>query len=665
MTLAVMDVALDELDEDRSVAEALEGTVAAENAIEQELQALMEILVVSARDRVGWLEVLSRSTVGIKSHVSELQGTVSVAARKAEKVASRVRVLDASFQRCETALQRVEDVLALRTCAEGVRNALEHSDLETACGHVAKYLSLDEAARAEFNAESGAFASVSQVNESIADLTRAIRERADRAAEKDSVQEVANAVKLFVPIGLAEEGLERFAEYLKGVVHRESQEDVNALLLEQTETVEEEPHVMCLTRLFETVAGYLDASEDAIVESFGSLAFIRVVENLQQQCDSEAISILSRYTQERRLDEYSRLIGHRSVEARTLVPLLDEQAVISQRTMRYFAFLTNCAQTTLQQEKDAQIVSTSSMVSATGLAEDAEGEGRTPRPMNSNTMRTPKEEKTEPSAFDLVQHEFAVSLRECGLQKAVEELTTRYISMEAYFMQENVLKAIRIDEAPPLGSNEKTSTAVDEVFYFLEYSVRRAVTYANVVTLCAVINYANLAISTELLDFVKRRLRETHPALDKLSSYASGTPLKGLMLAEKSTKHGEEFRSPYGFTVALNNAQVSSDYSLRLRGQVEKSANEAFTTPRDHAQINAVLAQLSESSRSLAASAEASLTSLGTALTSRLRDAVSSLILLRPDLRADPPFFPPTTVGETESPESCFFPSHFSYTAYS
>jgi len=666
-----VEVGLDDLKDERSVESALAATLLAEQGVEKELEEMMSTVGVNSKERIDGLLELAKKTANVDQKTGELKDLVSGASRLAETVASKVRDLDAMYRRCENALQRVEDVIALRSCAEGVRNALASSDLESACAHVGRFLQLGESAKAELDVESGISASVSQVNDSIADLTRAIRERATLAAKGQSVEKVAAVAKLFVPIGHTEEGLDIFGNFLKAAVHRECAEDIRAILIDKSMEVEEEPHIVCLTRLFESVAAYLDESEKTIVDNFGVKGLIVIAQEMQAQCDEDAERILARYTQDRRLDEMSLLLNQRSADARVLDPLLDEQAVISQRTMRYLAFLSSRVTAVIQEKFGSSVISANGNSRPEDITGDdlerkasralkspgTPGRGslsagsvqRTPsvpmkggHPSNGGIHRTPStvqrtpssaqrtpsmlaKKAPEPSPAETLQHEFTIFLRSCGLEKAVEELTTRYVSMEAYFMQANVVKATSIDEAPPPGSNIRTSTAVDDVFFVLQKCIRRAVSYANLGTLCAIVNYVNLAIGGELLDYAKRRLNETRKLLDRVKTTALSRPLRAVMLSDASSVHSEGGPPPYGYLIALNNAQLSSEFALRLRTELLNKATDAFNTQRDHAQINAALAQFSESSRAFASLMEESLGQLVEALTARLRSAIDAL----------------------------------------
>lgn len=51
--------------------------------------------------------------------------------------------LDIAKGRVVECLQRVNDLMDLRTCADGVRSAIEQEDYELAARHIHKFLTLD------------------------------------------------------------------------------------------------------------------------------------------------------------------------------------------------------------------------------------------------------------------------------------------------------------------------------------------------------------------------------------------------------------------------------------------------------------------------------------------------------------------------------------------
>lgn len=61
----------------------------------------------------------------------------------ADNISSRVSALDTARGRVVECLQRVSDLRDLRTCAEGVKAAMEQEEYDEAALHVHRFFALD------------------------------------------------------------------------------------------------------------------------------------------------------------------------------------------------------------------------------------------------------------------------------------------------------------------------------------------------------------------------------------------------------------------------------------------------------------------------------------------------------------------------------------------
>ncbi len=233
---------------------------------------------------------------------------------------------------------------------------------------------------------------------------------------------------------------------------------------------------MALARLFEAVVAYLHDCAQEVTEIFGRDAIVELAVSLQAQCDIHSAKILERYLEARRLDEVARAVRADTANARDLDPLLDELTLLSQRIAGYFKY----------------------------LKDNYAGEG------------------------DVLTS----ALEKSSLMEATVQLAARYVAIEAYFMRENARKAIRIDEAP-VADDANTSTAVDDFFFVIQKCTQRSLAYGNLAVEpnVAVLRHVASTLSSDLLPYLRRRLRETQSALEKMlggSSFASALPTAAL-----------------------------------------------------------------------------------------------------------------------------------------
>eukprot|EP00171_Calliarthron_tuberculosum_P012603 IDg12603t1 len=369
----------------------------------------------------------------------------------------------------------------------------------------------------------------------------------------------------FVPLGMPAEGLRRLANYLSSQIARETDADIRSLLESagsRNAAGADEVHIAALTRLFEAVAAYLHECSDEVSQIFGKETIVELAMSLQAQCDIHSAKILERYLEARHLDEVVRAVRSDTANARDLDPLLDELTLLSQRISHYFKHLRE------------------------NYADESNELGQT--------------------------------LDKSSLAKSSGQLAQRYVAIEAYFMRENARKAIRIDEAP-ISDDLHTSTAVDDFFFVVQKCSQRALAYGNLAVdpNVAVLRHVASVMSSDLLPYVRKRLRETQTALEKMlggSSFALPTAaLSVQFLAEfakaniataaeaagggggTNTDNSEGNGAKYDFFVAVNNAATSADYALRFRSTIEKTAEAAKTlTQSDRARLSSALVPVSD-----------------------------------------------------------------------
>ncbi|CAB4029269.1 conserved oligomeric Golgi complex subunit 4-like [Paramuricea clavata] len=74
----------------------------------------------------------------------KLHQMIEHTAELAENVSSKVRKLDLAKSRVQAAINRTGDILDLKSCVDGVQDALKNEEYEQAAGHIHRYLTLDE-----------------------------------------------------------------------------------------------------------------------------------------------------------------------------------------------------------------------------------------------------------------------------------------------------------------------------------------------------------------------------------------------------------------------------------------------------------------------------------------------------------------------------------------
>lgn len=568
--------------------------------------ALDEQLARSAQkaiDRSHVLEACTEQSNSVSKETAELASLLESAVRQSNSACSNIRQLDVLLSRANEALSWADDILTLRVCAEGAKTSLSADDLPSASRHIQTYLKLGDSVRTD----SASATAVSQIEQSRAELSRKVRLACDeKLAANLSTAEAISAVELFVPIGLANEGLSKLSEHWKKRIARESDADVRELLIDSSteKTDVDDLHILAIARLFESVAAIVHDGRPTLVELFGTSAVTTIVSALQEQCDASADRILSRYEEAKRMDEVVRCIRSETANARELDALLNKLTIMSQRIAGYFDFLIG------------------------------------KRPVSTPHQKSEMLDEESIKEYQNIEK----MLQQSGLFKRKRDLAGFYNSIEAYFIRENARLAIKIDESN--GEEAETSTAVDDFFFVMQKCFQRAFAYGDTDSevLRLVLNQVSLSLMNDLIPYMRRRLSETEAALEKLfggAALSSALPAAALTVsyltelakANISIPGGGDGGSSdtdvvkYDFFVALNNTSVSAEYASRLRSNVEKAIQASpRLSAEDRALVVAPLTNINDASRTLVQASEQGVARLSSVLLERVTGLVENAL---------------------------------------
>lgn len=341
-------------------------------------------------------------------------------------------------------ISRVTDILDLKACTDGVKEALAEEDYETAAGHIHRYLSLDKASlipkeqdsTAEINSLDQAF---KLLQDAEAKLKQIVDEKYDLAVSSGDLPQAERFFKIFPLIGQHDVGLEKFSKYLCSEVSQAA--DKNLAVALSTEKTDKRWNILfadTLILIFEKIAEIIEAHQPLVETYYGHGRMFGFVKNIQSECDRQVQRIIVEFKKQRKFDYLFKIIhhtistGHQSndkLEPRDLDVLLAEIALINARCELYLNFLKKRVFTDIEAKFNAK------------------------------------------DGSQLVQEKANVEqfLNNCLLSKSIQELIGQYTLFEDYFMIENVNKAISMDI---ITSDSLTSSIVDDVFFIIKKCVR-------------------------------------------------------------------------------------------------------------------------------------------------------------------------------------------------
>ncbi|CAI5468237.1 unnamed protein product [Closterium sp. Yama58-4] len=514
-----------------------------------------------------------------------------------------------------------------------------------------------------------------QLMESKVKLEGVIRKRFAAAADEMDQAGVERFVRLFPPLGLQAEGLRALVGYLRKVVAVRAREQFAALLSSLDVAAStaggggaaaamlavspQADFAEALTALLRDVALAVESNEELLKAVAGEDGVVAAIKELQAECDARSAAILRKYVEHRRLPRLAKEAaaaaaaagytlgsigggggggghggGFRAAAAvvasdgsvvgpnpQEVEACLEEALLLSQRSHEYARFIA-------AKLRDAE----------------AAGAGVSPRTLTTfASFAAPSGTGGGgggPGSGGGGGGGGGVGGGAFG--KILVDVMGFYVTLEEYFMVENAGKAIRIDEPVP---DSFTSSMVDDVFFILQNGTRRAVATSFLPAAAAVLAATAAVLRADLRDALQRRLREPNLAARLLASVAASAAAGAGGVAGVAGGVGGGAGGVGGggggggaggmgaggvgseatLALALNNADVSAEYAMKLKQEAEEYSLEVFPAPADRERLKPILADLGETSAVFRQVASTGLEQLANGIAPRLRPVLDLL----------------------------------------
>ncbi|XP_048402250.2 conserved oligomeric Golgi complex subunit 4 isoform X3 [Stegostoma tigrinum] len=469
----------------------------------------------------------------------------------AENVSSKVRQLDLAKNRIYQAIQRADDILDLKFCTDGVQTALRNEDYEQAAAHVHRYLSLDKSV-IELSRQ-GKEANIIDANlnllqEAEQRLRVIVAEKFHVAIKEGDLPQVERFFKIFPLLGLHEEGLNKFSEYLCKQIADKAEENLHlALSTEMSDRRAAVTFADTLTLLFEGIARIVETHQPIVETYYGPGRLYTLIKYLQVECDQQVEKVVDKFIQQRDYhrkfqrvqNSMMRSLTVDKIEPRELDTILAEVTLMNARAELYLRFLRR--------------------------------------------RITADFEVCDAVASEEVKQEHQKALDKlcnlCLLSRNMQELIGYYITMEEYFMREMVNKAVAMDVCE---KGQLTSSMVDDVFFIVKKSIGRALASSNIDCLCAMINHSTTVLESDFREVLYNKLRMGFPAttfqdIQRGVTSAVNIMHSSLQQGKFDTKGIESTdEAKQSFLVTLNNVEMCSEYLLTLKKNLESDCTKLF-----------------------------------------------------------------------------------------
>nr|XP_044996566.1 conserved oligomeric Golgi complex subunit 4 isoform X1 [Jaculus jaculus] len=539
---------LTELQELEAVYERLCGE---EKVVERELDALLEQQTTIESKMVA-LHRMGPNLQLIEGDAKQLAGMITFTCNLAENVSSKVRQLDLAKNRLYQAIQRADDILDLKFCMDGVQTALRNEDYEQAAAHIHRYLCLDKSViELSRQGKEGSMidANLKLLQEAEQRLKAIVAEKFAIATKEGDLPQVERFFKIFPLLGLHEDGLSKFSEYLCKQVATKAEE--NLLLVLGSDMSDRRAAVIfadTLTLLFEGIARIVETHQPIVETYYGPGRLYTLIKYLQVECDRQVEKVVDKFIKQRNYHQQFRLVQNslirnsatEKIEPRELDPILTEVTLMNARSELYLRFLRK------------------------RISSDFEV---------GDSMASEEVKQEHQKCLDKL-------LNNCLLSCTMQELIGYYITMEEYFMRETVNKAVALDTYE---KGQLTSSMVDDVFYIVKKCIGRALSSSNIDCLCAMINLATTELEADFRNVLCNKLQMGFPAttlqdIQRGVTSAVNIMHSSLQQGKFDTKGIESTdEAKLSFLVTLNNVEVCSENISTLKKTLESDCTKLFS----------------------------------------------------------------------------------------
>ncbi|KAG6500419.1 conserved oligomeric Golgi complex subunit 4-like [Zingiber officinale] len=506
-----------------------------------------------------------------RSDASLLLSSARSTSALADRVSRHARDLDLAQSRVRDTLALVDATLDRSRCLEAARRALADDDLEAAARSVHEFLHID----ARFSRSPNS--SNDEQRQQLLDVKRQVesiaRQRLAAAIEQRNHPAVLRVVQAFPPLGLQDEGLQIYVAYLKKVIALRARLEFEHLaeLAEQAAaaaiTQSERPDFIgCLTSLFKDIVLAIQENDEVLRSLCGEDGIVYAICELQEECDSRGTQILKKYVDHRHL---SRLTSEIKTPSSNLLSVGVAEGPDPREIEMYMEDILSL----IQLGEDY----TEFMVSKIRGLESVDPE------------LGPKATK---------------AFRSGSFNRMLKELIGSYVILEEFFMVVNVRKAIEIDE--PV-ADSLTTSMVDDAFYVLQSCCRRSISTLNISSVFAVLRVAMELLIKDYQEILQQKMREPNLGA-KLFLGGVGVQKTGTEIA-----------------TMLNNIDVSAEYVLKLRQEIEEQCAQVFPTPTDREKVKSFLAELSDISTGFKQILHAGLEQLVATISPRIRPILDTV----------------------------------------
>ena len=478
----------------------------------------------SLDQRLVTIANLSPQLDDVHEDCQQLDQLIAYTCGLAEKVSFKVRQLDQAKTRVAECQQRVHDLIDLKLCSEGVVTALNEEDYEKAAAHIHRFLAMDESILRctpgpQGGSGVGLEGNIATLHDAEVRLKGIVARKFDEAVKDEDLASIERFFKLFPLLGLHDDGLRNFTDYLCTKLAANSKKNLKQAL--DTPPGGARANIILadtLTLLFEGVARIIEIHQPLIETYYGPGKVFDAIKTLQKECDVQSGEIFTQVRKRRGIRDKVAKLHTPAISAREVEGVLGELCLLQARVEMYNRFVRKRV-----------------------LADFEVSEA---------------DEKVRAANMSDVDRMLAMS----DLAKFSQESLGDYIALEQFFMSENVKLAISLDSSE---QDQLTTSMLDDVFFIVKKCVGRGISSQNVDCICAVLNNAVTLLESDFIKTFQETIKAGLPNTYLDQAYSVLHSATGAKLAVADTdKQKQQFLS------YLNNAESGLEYITRLQTSI-------------------------------------------------------------------------------------------------
>nr|CAI5840793.1 unnamed protein product [Callosobruchus analis] len=523
-------------------------------------------------DKVKGVSKLIPTLKVIKHEAQDLVNTINDISDSSEKISGKIRSLDVAKNRVEECQLRVNDLIDLDICSQGVQAAILDSDYEKGAAHVHRFLCMDQSlltkTATDMDNVSNIMKSVRTLQDASSQLRAIVEHKFNEAVRNEDLSSIERFFKIFPLLGMHEEGIKEFCTYLRTKIASVAEKNLKtAMGIPQSDKRYGVIYADTLVLLFEGLARVIDTHQPLIETYYGPGRLLSAIIVLQKECDVQMKRVYADWAKVRQINKKIQVVNEilrmgssssfgkiEKIDPKDLDILIGEITLMHYRTELYIKFV----QRKVMADADVGI---------------------------------PNQEDKEKIIKSLEN-----VVKDSDISQCKHELLSHYLRLEQYYMDESIAKAVAMDTLEP---SQQTSSMVDDTFFIVRKCIRRSISTGSLDGICAIINNACRALESDYCEVLKGRLRQGYP-----SGYLDLTQAYNVL--QTSIQHGrlqsgDTEQSRTAFIIALNNSDSSIEYVDALCDHVLKEIDQALPkmNSRDRGKLESCLSGLSSVTASL------------------------------------------------------------------